>query len=69
MSRCLICGQSGDTSICEYHVSTDASWGSVNRLMCDFVHRAIVPPRLAVEDRIDVDDLVEVEGTGLVTVP
>ena len=47
MSRCGLCGQptAGPGEICVYHMSFPADdWAEGNRIMCDFVHRGIVPP-------------------------
>jgi hypothetical protein len=47
MSRCGLCGQETGSSseICDYHLSLPADdWAAGNRIMCDFVHRGIVPP-------------------------
>jgi len=48
-------GDSGD--LCGYHVLGDGSdWATGNRIMCDFVHRGIVPltPREVTYTSIDV---------------
>jgi hypothetical protein len=60
MSLCVVCVQSspGAGSLCPYHVSSEQDWAVANRIMCDFVHRAIVPRRLAPADR----DAVAVEA-------
>ena len=46
MSVCVQCAQStfGPGEFCAYHATgrTD-DWATVNRLMCDFLHRGIVP--------------------------
>jgi hypothetical protein len=45
-------------------MSADDGWAAGNRIMCDFVHRAIVPKRLAVDDRDPVlEDLELVTAT------
>ena len=55
-SLCSACGQRvvGSGALCAHHaaVSTD-SWAAGNRIMCDFFHRGIAPPRLGAADRID----------------
>jgi hypothetical protein len=46
MSRCGLCGQpaAGPGEICVYHLSFPADdWATGNRIMCDFLHRGIVP--------------------------
>jgi len=47
MSLCACCGERvGDGGdLCGYHVLGDGSdWATGNRILCDFVHRGIVPP-------------------------
>ncbi len=57
-SLCSVCGQRvvGNVALCARHaaVSTD-SWAVGNRILCDFLHRGIAPPRLRAADRI-IDD-------------
>ena len=67
MSLCVLCGglTPDGSAICVYHCSTDEDWATANRIMCDFVHRAIVPRRLAAEER---DPIVVDEGE-LATAP
>ena len=57
MSLCVVCGGSNPDAgnICSYHLSTEDNWAVGNRIMCDFVHRAIVPPRLAPAERGEVE--------------
>ena len=46
MSRCGLCGEmaAGAGEICVYHMSFPADdWATGNRMMCDFLHRGIVP--------------------------
>ncbi len=56
MSLCSVCGQrvGGSGALCAHHaaVSTD-SWAAGNRIMCNFFHRGIAPPRVCAADRID----------------
>jgi hypothetical protein len=56
ISLCSVCGQRvvGNAGLCAHHaaVSTD-SWAVGNRILCDFFHRGIAPPRLPEADRID----------------
>ena len=53
MSLCALCGAwlAGDANLCSHHhyAPTDG-WAAVNRLMCDLVHRGIVPPGATVID-------------------
>jgi hypothetical protein len=60
MSLCIMCGGSNPDQgeICSYHMAAEESWSVGNRIMCDFVHRAIVPPRLEAADR---DPILEEE--------
>lgn len=63
MSVCAVCVQSsGDAgNLCPYHVSADADWSVANRIMCDFVHRAVVPRRLPRSER-DIVAITDDEG-------
>jgi hypothetical protein len=54
MNHCAVCGQElvGEVGLCPYHYGVEADgWSSVNRIMCDLIHRGIVPPRLSREER------------------
>ena len=47
MSLCVQCAQPtfGPGQLCAYHTSGPPDdWAIGNRLMCDFLHRGIVPP-------------------------
>ena len=47
MHFCVQCAQStlGTAEICSYHESGHGdNWATANRLMCDFLHRGVVPP-------------------------
>ena len=49
MSRCALCGTelAGDGHLCAHHdYPAEHGWAMRNRLMCDLLHRGIVPPRL-----------------------
>lgn len=54
MSLCASCGLqlSGNAELCPHHhcVYGD-NWAEINRIMCDFFHREIAPPRLSKEER------------------
>ena len=53
---CALCGQAlaMGASLCASHQrAPDGSWAVENRIMCDFLHRGIVPPRLSVAERAD----------------
>ena len=48
MSLCVLCGAElgGDASLCaQHHAVTALDWAAENRIMCDFLHRGIVPKR------------------------
>ena len=64
MSICAVCVQSsGDAgNLCPYHVSADHEWSVANRIMCDFVHRAVVPRRLPPSERDLVALVTDDEG-------
>ena len=56
MSLCSSCGLqlSRDDGLCPHHLCVYGDdWAVANRIMCDFFHRGIVPPRLASADRDD----------------
>ena len=52
---CAMCGQElVSDALCAYHQAASADgWAAVNRIMCDFVHRGIVPIRLNAAERAD----------------
>lgn len=58
MALCASCGLttlSGDVALCPHHHAVYGDdWAIMNRIMCDFFHRGIEPPRLPKEDRDDV---------------
>jgi hypothetical protein len=56
MNRCTCCGAeiSGTIALCPHHHSDDMGWAEVNRIMCDFFHRGIVPRRLGPAERDEV---------------
>jgi hypothetical protein len=60
MSLCALCGQptGGENGVCLFHLYYDKEeWAAVNRKMCDFVHRGVIPP--APTERTDLDLLLE----------
>lgn len=65
MSLCVLCGQQDpdDGNLCSAHMSANESWASGNRIMCDFLHRGIVPSRIAPDDRTDLVVAVGLEAT------
>ena len=64
MSLCAVCVQSSADAngLCPYHVSTDDGWAVANRIMCDLVHRAVVPRRLPPHERDQVEIITDDEG-------
>jgi hypothetical protein len=47
MSFCVLCAQPtlGRDDVCAYHLhGHGADWATGNRIMCDFLHRGVVPP-------------------------
>jgi hypothetical protein len=56
MSLCVSCGlEQGDQSeLCRHHLASQGNtWAASNRIMCDFLHRGKVPPRLRAGARMD----------------
>ena len=46
MSLCVLCGQPllGRDDVCGYHLHGHGDdWATWNRIMCDFLHRGVVP--------------------------
>lgn len=55
MTLCAACGL-GTTAgeLCpRHHIVYGDDWAAANRLLCDFLHRGKVPPRLSATDRED----------------
>ena len=47
MALCVTCAQPTltDQEVCAYHLFNQGDdWATSNRIMCDFLHRGIVPP-------------------------
>ena len=55
MSTCASCGLvlASDVALCPHHHVTNDEWAAGNRVMCNFIHRHIVPARLSAEERSD----------------
>jgi hypothetical protein len=57
VSLCALCGISltGDLALCPHHHGGEDQehWADGNRIMCDFLHRGLIPPRLTPQDRGD----------------
>lgn len=63
MSLCAYCGAAtiDPGALCpHHHTSAHADdWATGNRIMCDFVHRGIVPPGPSQRARSEVEILLE----------
>jgi len=49
---CASCGNDtlDDTDLCRSHpIMGDMLWAATNKLMCDFFHRHLIPPRVPIE--------------------
>lgn len=64
MALCTLCGLTcpgaGTWGLCEHHdFNFGDAWSTSNRIVCDFVHRKIVPRRVDLEyrERVDVEDV------------
>ena len=58
MSLCASCGLqlAANTSLCPHHHAAHADgWAEANRILCDFVHRGIVPRRVPLEAQRQAD--------------
>ena len=47
MHLCVLCAQPllGRDDVCAYHLhGHGGDWATGNRIMCDFLHRGVVPP-------------------------
>ena len=64
MNLCIVCGQSNPDrqNFCSFHITPEENWSAANRIMCDFVHRAIVPRRLPACERDQVTLITDDEG-------
>ena len=53
MNRCALCGieLSDGGRLCGQHAYHDPGWAASNRVICDLLHRGIVPSRLPAIDR------------------
>jgi len=70
MALCVLCAQPlvGPDDVCAYHLvgHGDDHWATSNRIMCDFVHRGIIPPAPRERDD-DLELLVSTPDEVLVT--
>jgi hypothetical protein len=57
MSACAQCGsETGtDRALCSFHHDSSVwdDWAKANRIICDWIHRGVVPTRLEAADRDD----------------
>jgi hypothetical protein len=56
MSVCASCGSqlSDGSSLCRHHhVASEDGWAAGNRILCDLLHRGVVPSRLSPDQRED----------------
>jgi hypothetical protein len=53
MNRCVLCGLelSGRDHLCRQHDVDNPGWAASNRIICDFLHRGVVPSRLSAAER------------------
>ena len=53
MNHCVSCGFTlpDEIAICPHHHVVDPAWAQTNRVMCDLLHRGIVPLRLRPRER------------------
>lgn len=55
MSRCAVCAvplTGRRRGLCGFHESAwGRDWAAENRILCDFVHRGVAPPRLSATER------------------
>lgn len=60
--HCGACGLviSGTVALCPHHTcGYDDEWAAVNRIMCDFLHRRIAPPRAPMDARWEDASIAE----------
>jgi hypothetical protein len=64
MSLCPACGLHRlETELCPRHVYFhDEDWAVANRIMCDFFHRRVEPPRLVAAERAGAWEPSETES-------
>lgn len=51
---CPACGSTTAGEICDHHTRIADEWSGGNRVMCDLIHRGVVPARLPLWERIDI---------------
>jgi hypothetical protein len=63
MGLCTLCGMQlgGAATLCAHHDQLVSGWAAQNRIMCDLLHRGVVPPRLPTVERLD-DFVVAVDA-------
>jgi hypothetical protein len=63
MSLCAACGiqLTDGEALCRHHsTGADDGWAASNRIMCDFIHRGVVPARAADDEKEICATLAEV---------
>jgi hypothetical protein len=55
MSRCALCTTEvpAGQGLCPHHDAQEMGWAASNRIMCDLLHRGLVPPRVRPSERED----------------
>lgn len=50
MTRCALCNFEvpGARTLCAHHDVPEIGWATSNRIICDFLHRGVPPPRVNV---------------------
>ncbi len=53
MNRCAWCNieVAAGSNLCAHHDAAEIGWAASNRIMCDFLHRGRVPPRVGDVER------------------
>ena len=53
MNRCVLCGVElpGGHDVCRQHDHHDPGWAASNRIVCDLLHRGVIPSRLPAVNR------------------
>ena len=62
MIACVLCGSEASEggALCAHHLfGIPDEWATSNRIMCDFLHRGVIPRRLSREEREDPEPEVE----------
>ena len=53
MNRCAWCNveMATGSGLCAHHDTSESGWAASNRIMCDFLHRGLEPPRVGDGER------------------